>query len=161
VSFRPVKPRAHGSTKATVAALYAQAGGAKRIADLIGRSATVTYSYTDPDEPAQIAFDLVRKIVQFTGATAPAEDLAALAGGVFLPCSDADGQTFDALAAESARGDWGELTAALLQAHADGKLDKIEERDILRRLDKLIHALACARAQLIALEEPRRPQARS
>jgi hypothetical protein len=154
MSFRPVKPREYATTKAVVGAMYAQAGGAKRVADLIDRSTTVTYSYADPGEPAEITFDLLRKIARFhRQATAAAEDLAALAGGTFLPCPIPNA-SFDAITAETAE-EWGAFMAALIRAHAGEDLHGHRERhpQLRERLDHLLHALGSARAALIALEQ--------
>jgi hypothetical protein len=41
-----------------------------------------------------MSFEAVRKLTEFTGATAAAEDLAALAGGVFMPIEIDDGDLF-------------------------------------------------------------------
>ena len=149
MTFTPTKPREPGTTKAAVSALYDQAGGIPKVAFLIGRSESVAHSYSDPEESTEISFDFVRRITLATGATAAAEDLAALIGGVFLPCRG-DGETFAVLAAKSAK-EWGEFTAMLLTATASGTLAQCEPT-IRRELDDVIRVLACARAQLIAGE---------
>ncbi len=152
MSFKPYKPREYASTKDVVTRLIDQAGGIKRAAFVLERSPTQTLAYSDPATADQISFDQVRHLVAATDAIAAAEDLAALAGGVFLP-APAPNESFDMLAAEGAR-DWGEFTAALLRARAEKRLHKASDDpvlkggDLLRRLDKLINALATARASL-------------
>jgi hypothetical protein len=151
MSFRPYKPREPGTTKQVVSALIDAAGGVKRASVQLHRSATQTLAYTDPATPDEISFDMVRRLVMASGAIAPAEDLAALAGGAFLPCPQPD-ESFEALAAHSAE-DWGGFTATLLRACADGTLDQLDRRNLRERLDHLIRTLACARAQLSSQPE--------
>jgi hypothetical protein len=149
VTFAPTKPRDPGTTKAVVSTLVGEAGGMKRVAFLLGRHERTVHAYSDPDQDKAISFDCVRRLTLSTGACAAAEDLAALAGGVFVPCAKGR-ETFDALTARSAR-DWGQYIALVLSAHAKGTLAELEPQ-IRKELDDVIRALACARAKLIATE---------
>ncbi len=146
MSFKPYKPRDYSTTKEVVTRLLDQAGGVKKAAHLLDRSTTQTMAYSDPATSDEISFDQVRRLIEATGAAAPAEDLASLTGGVFLPC-DAPKEAFDHLVAKSAK-EWGEFIACVVKAHADGGLDQIERRDMLRDLDNLIRTLVAARCRV-------------
>ena len=146
MSFKPYKPRDYATTKEVVTRMLDQAGGVKKAAHLLDRSSTQTVSYSDPATSDEISFDQVRRLIEATGATAPAEDLASLSGGVFLPC-DAPKEAFDHLVARSAQ-EWGEFIACVVKAHADKKIDQIERRDMQRDLDDLIRTLVAARCRV-------------
>ena len=145
--FRPYKPREYASTKEVITRALDQAGGIKRAAHLLGRSPTQTTAYSDPATPDEISFDQVRRLVSATGAPGPAEDLAALAGGVFVPIA-ACTEFFEDLVARSST-EWGEFVSLLMKAHSTGKLDPLARRDILKELDGLIRSLVAARSQII------------
>lgn len=145
--FRPYKPRDYASTKEVVTRALDQAGGIKKAAHLLGRSPTQTTAYSDPAAPDEISFDQMRRLVTATGAPAPAEDLAALAGGVFVPIA-AGSESFEDLVARSST-EWGEFISLLMRARADDKLDHLGRRGILKELDSLIRSLVAARSQII------------
>lgn len=148
MTFRPYKPRDYASTKEVVTRLLDQAGGIKKAAHLLGRSPTQTVAYSDPATPDEISFDQVRRLVSATGASAPAEDMAALALGVFVPVAAGVRSTFEDLVARSST-EWGEFISLLMRARADGKLDHLARRDILKELDGLIRSLVAARSQIL------------
>lgn len=142
--FRPYKPRDYASTKEVITRALDQAGGIKRAAHLLGRSPTQTTAYSDPATPDEISFDQVRRLVSATGAPGPAEDLAALAGGVFVPIA-ACTESFEDLVARSST-EWGKFISLLMRARTD---DHFARRDILKELDGLIRSLVAARSQII------------
>lgn len=145
--FQPYKPRPVGSTKAVITELVSQSGGREEAADILERSVTQVASYTDPETKDQISYDQVRRLIRATKSTIPAEDLALLAGGIFLPMGSSD-DCFHTLTAQSAL-DYGRLTSAILEASADGKITHPEMRTILPKLDDLIRCLVHARAKLV------------
>lgn len=146
--FQPYKARPYSSTKDVVTRLIDEAGGAKMAAHLLGCSPTQTVAYSDPATPEEMKLDQVRRLVSASGATAPAEDLAFLAGGIFLPMGSSE-DCFASLAAHSA-SEYGEFATLVMQAMADGKIGKLEKQDVLRELDDLIRCLVHARAKLVS-----------
>jgi hypothetical protein len=136
-----MKVREPGSTKDVVTRTVEQAG-AKRAAFLLDRSKTTVYAYGDPDEPDQISFDQMRRLVAGSRATAPAEDLASLAGGFFVP-GEIEEDCLHKLAARSVK-EWGEAIAAIFAACQD----PARRSDALRELDEAMRAVVCVRVHL-------------
>lgn len=126
-----------------------QAGGAARVSHLLARRLPRIYEFCDPASEPQISFDAVRRLTEFCGATAAAEDLAALAGGVFMSIARADDHISE-LSAKSAQ-EHGDLMAALMRAVGDGKLDDREARDLLKECDQHLRAVVALRAKLVSL----------
>lgn len=147
-AFRPYKARPYFSTKDVVTRLLDEAGGIKRAAHILDRSPTQTTAYSDPGTADEITYDMVRRLVDSTGATAAAEDLAALAGGIFVPISHESGALED-LVAHSSR-EWGEFVALIISAHCAGKLSKLKRAEVLRELDSLIRTLVSVRGRIIS-----------
>jgi hypothetical protein len=147
-SFRPYKPRPCYTTAGVISSLVDQAGGVKKAAFLIGRSESQALAYTDPATDSQISYDDVRRLVMATGASAPAEDLAALAGGHFSPSGE-DHRTFSDLVALGA-DQWGSFLAKVIKAMADDTFDRTEQRACLQGLDVLIRAMVSARSKILA-----------
>lgn len=143
------KQRDYGSTKDIVTRLVDQAGGVKRSAFLLGRAASRVYELCDPARDDQMSFEAVRKLTEFTGATAAAEDLAALAAGAFMPIEPA-ADPLTELSAKSAE-EHGELMGALMRAAADGSVNEYEARDLLKECDQHLRAVVALRAKLVSL----------
>lgn len=146
-SFRPYKKRDVYTTPGVITALIDQAGGVKKAAFLIGKSESQALAYSDPATDSQISYDDVRRLVMATGATAPADDLAALAGGHFTR-ADIDPRSFADLVALGAE-EWGRFLNKVIRAMTDGDLDQCERRACLEGLDVLIRALVSARSKVI------------
>jgi len=149
MSFKPVKPREYGTTKDVVSRLIAEAGGAKRAAHLIGLSATQVYAYSDPQEPDQITLDNVRRLVEASGSSAPAEDFSGLAGG-FFTAVEASNESFAALMAREER-EHGKAMASIVERlgwHDNGALKPPERAKLAREIDGMIRALVAARRKL-------------
>ncbi|WP_425376209.1 phage regulatory CII family protein [Rhodoplanes roseus] len=149
MAFRPYKPRDYGTTKDVVTRLFdAVDGGIKRVAFWLRRSPTQTQAYSDPACPDELTLDQARRIADAAPAAAIvlAEDFAAAAGGVFLPCATTTCR-FEGLVAKSAK-EWGEFVSAVVDALADGRIDAGERRAVLAELDQVLHALAAARTEL-------------
>jgi hypothetical protein len=143
------KQRDYGTTKDIVTRLVDEAGGVKRAAFLLGRAVSRVYELCDPAREDQMSFEAVRKLTEFTGATAAAEDLAALAGGVFMPIEIDDGD-LSRLAADKAH-EHGRVTTQLFVAMGDGKVTPEEARDLLKQVDSEMRALMTLRAKLVSL----------
>lgn len=62
MAYAPTKPREYGSTKALVARLIDEAGGAKQAAFIVERASSQVYAYADPDVDAQISLDMARRL---------------------------------------------------------------------------------------------------
>lgn len=147
-----MKNRPAGSTEDVVNRAYEQMGGVKNVAhhcSVLGenKSKTQLYAYTDPDERDQITFDLMRRLVMLTGCTAPAEDLAALAGGFFVP-GQVDEASLHVLASKSAK-EQGEFVSALFEAMHDPS----KRRKALKELQEFMHVLASLHT-VLSSEQP-------
>lgn len=149
MSFRPVKPREYGTTEEVVSRLLAEAGGVKRAAHLIGLSATQVYAYADPQEEDQIGFDDVRRLVEASGSLAPAEDLAALAGG-FVTRVEASEEALGVLLARSAREHGAAMALIVERVGNAAELSQADRAELERDLDHEIRALVAARRKLEA-----------
>lgn len=143
------KVREYGSTKDIVTRLFEQAGGAARVAALLNRKLPRVYEFCDPQSDPEIHFKDVRVITEFTGATAAAEDLAALAGGVFMPIVIDDG-ALPRIAADKAH-EHGRVTTQLFVALGDGSVSATEARELLKQVDSELRALMTLRAKLVSL----------
>src|SRR5690606_24746917 len=131
-AFKPYKTRPYNSSKAVVTELISQSGGREEAAEILERSVTQVASYTDPETKDQISYDQVRRLIRSTKSTIPAEDLALLAGGIFVPMG-AGTECFHALTARSAQ-EYGEFVSLVMQAISDGKLCKLDKQKIMREL---------------------------
>ena len=136
----------YGSTESVVRELVEGAGGPKRAAFLLGlRNEFAIYAMMNPDKADQMSFDRVRRLTDATKARAAAEDLARLAGAVLLPL-DEDG-ALRTLASRAA-ADWGRYSAILIEALADGRIDRREAEALLPELDTLIRSLGRQRVAI-------------
>jgi hypothetical protein len=140
------KARDYGTTKAVVARLIDDAGGAKQAAFIVERAASVVYSYADSDVEAQMSFDMARRLAAASGSRALADDAAAMAGGVFMPI-EADEASVNALAAQHAH-EHGRVVTQLFVSLADLKVSAVEARDLIKRVDDELRALVGLRAHL-------------
>lgn len=147
MSFRALKPREYASTKDVVSRLYDEAGGLKRVAHVLERGLSQAAAYADPAETAQISFDQVRRVTS-PAATAAAEDLAALAGGAFVPGELAEGSLTE-LFARSAE-EWGQVVAEVMRAYGDGHLCARDRERIHREVDDVCRALMALRSRVLA-----------
>lgn len=148
-AFRTIKPREPGSTKDVVSRLFDEAGGIKRVAFALGKGLSVTQAYADPQHRTEITFDQVRRLTS-DQAIAAAEDLAAIAGGVFVP-GIVPADALPILGAKAAE-EWGQYIAAMLVAYADGRLCDRDRPRVREELNEAIAALVAVRARLISEE---------
>ena len=150
MSFRPTKPRAYDDTQGVVSRGFDELG-VKTAAFELGLKLSRTYELADPDKgKAQMSYEQARRLT-LAGATAFADDLAALAGGrcgAARTCGKARQESFGEAMAREER-DHGSATA-LLMRHADSaeRLSAGERDELKRRLDAVIADLTLARRKL-------------
>lgn len=148
-AFRPIKPRAPGSLHLALTNSINQVGGLASAADLIQRSESWLYTAADPDverrREAKLSYEEARTLSR-AGATALAEDLALLAGGVFLPPPpDAAPHALQhALATYAAES--GEALAEIIKRAADGDFSKADAKHALKEIDEALRALMALRS---------------
>lgn len=149
-AFCPVKPREYGSPKACIGELFRQCGGLKTVMELLGlKSESTAYALTDPAEKAEISFSRVVMLSR-RGASAAAEYLAQICGGVFLPLTP-DTDNLNKLCAEDVRAH-GEAIASIVNALHDGKWTKPEKDEALQKLDAALRSLTGLRAGIVGEE---------
>ena len=148
MTFRPVKPREHGSTAEVVGRAYEQIGGAKRAAIVMGGlGLSQTYGYTDPAvRDANISLDQARQLT-VAGATSFAEIFALEAGGYFTPGGERSGLGVNELLARAEEAQ-AQIVANYLRGLEAGKPPS--NRDILKLIDATLRAVAELRAELHA-----------
>lgn len=151
MAFNPVKERPYGEPKEVVARLFEEAGGVPKVMELLDLSRTRVYALADPDSSNEISYTRVARLTE-TGATAAAQHLAALAGGIFLPIDKTDDADWLVLAGEASRRNARNI-AALMESLSEtnrspGEVDQQEAREILKILDEQLGVLARQRAKL-------------
>ncbi len=151
--FNPRSPAEYGTDKAVLAAMYEDIGGPKRAAVVLGYGATKTYDLANPDHPEETVQYRHMRQLTVAGGTAAAEDLAHLAGGVFLPLPKAGEGVLAGLTAEMLRQS-GMTAAELMQAMLDGKVTRDEALAGLQSLDELQVLLSTMRAHLQGIVTP-------
>ncbi|MDB5458129.1 MAG: hypothetical protein JWP92_3714 [Caulobacter sp.] len=154
--FRPTKPRPPGSLHEALSRAVDQLGGLKKAADIIDRGTDWLYSAADPDrersKAASLSYAEIRSLSR-AGATALAEDLALLAGGVFLPPvpETAPAAIHAALATYAAES--GQAIAEIITRAADGVFDRVDATKALPEIDDALRALMTVRALAVAVIE--------
>ena len=151
MAFNPVKQRPYGEPKEVVARLFEEVGGIPKVMELLDLSRTRVYALADPDSTNEISYTRVCTLTE-NGATAAAQHLAALAGGLFVPLEKADDADWLALAGEASRRNARNI-AALMESLSEterspGAVDQQEARDLLKILDEQLGVLAMQRAKL-------------
>ena len=154
--FSPVKPRRPGTLHQALSRAVDQVAGPQAAGDLIERTRSWVYAACDPDAPpekaARLSYAEARTLTR-AGASALAEDLALLAGGVFLPpAPDAAPCAVSAALAEFS-ADSGAAVAGMVRALADGLLDRREASRTLGEIDRTLRALCALRAVTAAAAE--------
>lgn len=142
------KRRQPGSLEEVLSTAFAQAGGVKKAADVLPeRTAKRLYEAAGPDaEPShdtRLFYDEVRLLTRAMGGrvTAMAEDLALLAGGVFLPALNDSMGTVGAQAGRFGR-EVGEAMASVYTALEDGRITRAEAETALPQVREAIDAAA-------------------
>jgi hypothetical protein len=151
-AFEPMKPRPYGDTKTVVMAAIDQAGGVKLAADFLQRSISTVYGYTDPQaERCDMSLDQARRLTQYRGVTAFAEDFAALAGGSFVPADGPHDKSVGEYTAIANR-DVSNLVGMLMAALEDGRIDDAERAALLPVVDDLHRDVTNLRNRLRACD---------
>ncbi|WP_417491258.1 hypothetical protein [Maricaulis sp.] len=154
MAFNPVKERRYGEPKEVVARMFEEVGGIPEVMNLLELSRTRVYALADPDSSNDISYARVARLTE-AGATAAAQHLAALAGGIFVPVDKADDANWLALAGEASRRNARNI-AALMESlgeteRSPGEVDQQEAREILKLLDEQLGTLALQRAKLATI----------
>jgi len=149
--MRPMKPRPAGSAHDALVRLLAEVAersgrdceaGPKIAADFLDVSLSLVHRATDPDQREDLGFRRVARLTEHFGATAAAEFLARLAGGVFLPLPPADTPPRWAELEAEAAEDFGKAVAELIRAGAGvDHLAPGDRQRIARELLEAIHAM--------------------
>lgn len=147
--FKPVKPRAPGSLHHALTRAVNEVGGLTPASDLLQRSESWLYTAADPDverrREAKLAYEEARTLSR-AGATALAEDLALLAGGVFLPPVPDLAPAALQMAVASYAAESGEALAEIIRRAADGEFSKTDATASLKEIDDALRALMSIRA---------------
>jgi hypothetical protein len=150
-----VKPCEPDQPKVAVRRLFDQLGGIKRVAVRLVRSPSQTYAYADPGVSDELTFAQAASLTSHE-ATAAAEYLALLAGGVFLPIA-LSADEIGELTAQSIR-EHGEACAELVRALTDFTIDDGERARALAELDEALRVLVQLRCAVAASRKTDRPQ---
>lgn len=159
------KRRKPGSLAEVLSTAFAQAGGTGAAADILpGRTSKRLYEAAAPDsEPrheTRLFYDEARLLTRASAGrvTALAEDLALLAGGVFLPPL---GEGAGAVGAQAGRfgREVGEAMAAVYAALEDGTITVAEAEVALPQIREAIDAAAELYRLVEAIITPPTPSA--
>lgn len=156
--YRPTKPRAPGTAAAALTRVYNEVGGIAVAADLIQRSESWLYTAADPDverrREAKLSYEEARTLSR-AGAGALAEDLALLAGGLFLPpVPDTAPHALQAAVAAYAT-ESGEALGEIIRRAADGDFSPRDATAALKEIDDALRALMSVRAITVAMTDQR------
>ena len=144
--FNPIKPRPFGTVAHCVAELFKQAGGIKAVVVKLGVQKSVAYGYTEEGTDAAISFAKVAALTS-AQATAAAEWLAALAGGVFCPMPGGREADPLSLTSDAARAN-GEAIAAVIEALRDRRITPEERAKALPLVEAALCDLSALRGYL-------------
>lgn len=154
IPFKPMKPRRPGSLHHALTRAINEVGGLSAAADLIQRQEPWIYKAADPDvderRKATLSYEEARTLSR-SGAVALAEDLALLAGGVFLPpvadmAPKALQMALSTYAAES-----GEALAEIIRRAADGDFSQRDAQASIKEIDEALRALMAVRAITVSV----------
>lgn len=144
LQFSPRYKRPYGTSSDVTARAISELGGIQRVSFTLCRAPSTVAAWTLDTAKTSIPYDRAQEATK-AGAVAFVEDLAGLAGGVFMPMGFMSG-SFAACMAEACQH-FGTLAAGCgVPEHFPRKLDAEATR---QALDETIHALVAARACLI------------
>ena len=154
--FKPMKPRTPGSLHHALTRAINEVGGLSSAADLIQRQDNWLYKAADPDvderRKATLSYEEARTLSR-SGAVALAEDLALLAGGVFLPpIADAAPKALQ-MALSVYATESGEALAEIIRRAADGDFSGRDAEASLKEIDEALRALMAVRDIAVATSE--------
>lgn len=152
-TFRPTKPRSHGSLHLALTNAINEVGGLAAAGELIHRGENWLYTAADPDverrKEARLSYEDARTLCR-AGATSLAEDLSLLAGGVFLPPVPDTAPHALQLAVAAYAAESGEALAEIIRRAADGDFSQQDAAVSLKEIDDALRALMGIRAIAIA-----------
>lgn len=129
-------------------------GGLEAAGDMIERGKSQVHRYTDHNDPADhfAPIDVVARLEMLAGKPLVTQLLCRVAGGVFVPLPHADGAG-SALAGGvmALAKELGEVSAAVVEATADGEVTPREARRVERELDDMIERACALRAEVQAI----------
>lgn len=156
--FKPYKPRRPGTVHAVITRAFDQAGGLDEVGELIRRDPKWCHAAADPDierrRAATLSYEDARVLTRAGhGVVAFAEDLALLAGGVFLPPapSTAPAALQQALAAYSTES--GQAIGEIISRACDGVFDARDAQAALPEIDDALRALMALRSLAVQTME--------
>lgn len=144
-------PRKRGTLHAALTTAVEELGGAEKAGDVIERSPGWIYDAANPHRPdgkkATLTWADARALAR-AGALAIAEDMAAEAGGVFMPPipSTSPAALHGALAAYL--NEHGQAVSEIVKRAADGEVDRADAEAALPELDDALRTLMAVRALL-------------
>lgn len=144
-------PRKRGTLHAALTTAIEELGGAEKAGDVIERSPGWIYDAANPHRPdgkkATLTWADARAMAR-AGALAIAEDMAAEAGGVFMPPLPA--LTPNALHGTLAAwmSEHSQAVTEIVRRLADGELDKADAEAALPEIDDELRTLMAVRAML-------------
>lgn len=148
MTVRFLKPRLYGTGKDVVARAYAQIeDGIEAVMTILNIGRTRAHALADPQEAReQLAYTEARQLTK-AGATVFAEDLALLAGGMFLPMTIDTANCVGKLSAGTARAA-GETMAKAIDALSDGKITDPEFAALQSSVDDLLRIALSLRVEI-------------
>lgn len=155
-AFAPYKPRVRGTPKTAVADLYDQVGGVPAVMVRLGIGNSQAYAFTDPEAREEISFARVAALTA-PDATAAAEFLAMLAGGLFVPLPTGGAHTDLGLHTAKGAEDFGKVMGELVRDLAEGAIGTDRARHSIKLVDHVLRDFGRVRRDLLALIEARAP----
>lgn len=142
-SYKPNKRVPEGTTKAVLAHLYSEAGGAEQVAFVLGLGPARVYQLRDE---GTLTLDDAARLTMVSGSAVVAEYLATLAGGVFVPVDAAEGEISDLVASYAETS--GDVLSKSVSALGDGVICEREWGPLASEIDAAIRILVAARQKI-------------
>jgi len=142
-SYKPHKRVPDGTTKAVLAHLYSDAGGAEQVAFILGLGPARVYQLRDE---GSLTLDDAARLTMVSGSPCVAEYLAILAGGTFIPSNPVDGDISDLVSRFA--GESGNVLSKAVAALADGEICSREWGPLASDIDAAIRVLVAARQSI-------------
>lgn len=143
--------RKRGTSHAALTKAIDDLGGADKVGDVIDQSPGWVYDAANPHRPAGKATSLSwaqARALARAGAFSIAEDMAAEAGGVFMPPIPATSPTALHGALAAYLNEHGQAVSEIIRRAADGEFDQPDADAALPELDDALRTLMTVRALL-------------
>lgn len=152
-AFKPSKPREIDTPKGAVSEQFAQVGGIKMVMNRLGIGQSQAYAFTDPQNEEELSFARMAALTS-PRATAGAEFLCFMAGGVFLPVLEMGAcEDLELIKIADQTREHGNAIAVLLSAIHDGTITSAERQEALPHIDAALRGLARLRACLLVTSD--------